>query len=189
MPCSFGVMGKGSSLETTWTASTFGQVHFIAARRARIFANLAGDLDRRFVGEAVCGRKDFRSHRVLHQDALDVAGAVSNHEELNLAAGAFVVEPAAERDFLSDVFAGVFNVDSRHSSSSCRDTGNLYFRRNSSMEFLASSIRSFRRLLQSDALSSRSSPAFQNQRAVEGLREPMRSTNAGQLRVPSNGHR
>ncbi len=94
------------------------QIHFVSARGARVFANLSCNPDGRFVGQGVRCGKDMRRHRVFHQHTLDISGAVPYHQELNLAAGALVVEPAEKRYFFSDMFAGIFNVDSVHSLSS-----------------------------------------------------------------------
>ena len=59
-----------------------------------------------FVSERLGGGKHFRRDCVFHQYSLNVARAVPHNEELNLAAGSLVVDPAAESDFLAHMLAG-----------------------------------------------------------------------------------
>ena len=66
-----------------------------------------GALLRQVVGAS----ERFVAHRRLRHDALDEAGAVAHGEEVDLAARAAVVQPAAERHRLSGVAGDVFDVD------------------------------------------------------------------------------
>src|SRR6185295_2199819 len=70
-------------------------------RGAGVLLHLAGDDDRGLLRELVGPGEDLGGH-VLHvDDALDDAGAVAELEEVELARGAFVVEPALEGDLLA----------------------------------------------------------------------------------------
>ena len=86
-------------------------VDLVAALCPRVRARGAGHHQRRFLREMVGGLEDLVADRGLRHHGLDEARAVTNRQEVDLAARAFVVEPALERDLFAGVLADVFNVD------------------------------------------------------------------------------
>ena len=87
----------------------------VAAGRALVLAHDAGHLQRSLLAQMVGGRERVGAEIVERRDALADAGAVAQLEEVNLAAGAPVVEPSGERDFRADVFRKLLDKDAlRH---------------------------------------------------------------------------
>ncbi len=72
----------------------FGDVHFVAARRARLGLNFAGRDHARFLGQSLERAEGFGIF-LLRDDSLDHAGAVAKNREEEFARFAQVVEPAA----------------------------------------------------------------------------------------------
>src|SRR5271165_625786 len=91
----------------------FGNANFVAAGGALLGADFAGDDDTGFLGEAFESCEGFGIF-LQRANTLDNARAIAKDGEDELARFANVVEPAADRDFLSVVFASVFNRDHGH---------------------------------------------------------------------------
>ena len=68
----------------------------IAAGRALVLAHEAGHLQRGLLAQMICRRERLGAEVVERRDALADAGAVAHLQEMNLAAGAPVVEPSAK---------------------------------------------------------------------------------------------
>src|ERR1700722_4837909 len=75
----------------------------VATGRPLVFAHDAAYLQRRFLTQMIGSGERLGAEVIERRDALADAGSVAHLEEMNLAAGAPVVEPSGERDF----FAGV----------------------------------------------------------------------------------
>src|SRR5579862_3192092 len=86
----------------------------VAQRGARVGTHHAGDDEGGFLRQMVRQRELLRRYVVLEHHALQHAGAIAELQEVQLAAGAPVVEPALERDLFIVVLADVFNVDPSH---------------------------------------------------------------------------
>ena len=59
----------------------------------------------------VCELEHLRGNVSLEDDTLDRSRAIAKLKKVNLATGAFVVEPALECDLLPFIFADVTDVD------------------------------------------------------------------------------
>ena len=82
-----------------------GDVHLVAAGRALVGADFAGDDHARFLGQALDRVEQLGRDGVLGHHALDDAAAVAKDGEQQLAALAQVVEPAAKGDGLAFMLA------------------------------------------------------------------------------------
>ena len=76
-------------------------VELVAAGRALVGADAAGDDDAGLLGEVPGGLPDFRRDGGLGHDALHGARAIAKDGEEQLAGGAHVVEPAVQHDGLA----------------------------------------------------------------------------------------
>ena len=89
-------------------------VDLVSARRPLVGAGRAGDDDGRFLRQMVGGLEDLLAYRCLRHHGLDETAAVSEDQEMDLAARAPVVEPPFDGDVLAFVRADVFNVNVSH---------------------------------------------------------------------------
>src|SRR5918995_7154638 len=87
-----------------WSMNLQGRgIDLVSTRRARVRSNRARDTERRLLPEMIRRLEHVISDGRLRHDGLDDAGAVSNLQEVNLAARAAVVQPAVDRDLLAFV--------------------------------------------------------------------------------------
>ncbi len=89
--------------------------HLAAARRARLAANPSGDDDARFLRQSAQRGERF-GLLFLRDHALQDAGAVAKNREEQLAGFALVIEPAADGDFLVQIFGDAIDGDDGHCS-------------------------------------------------------------------------
>ena len=108
MPCSLGVIGYSSAMRHEFDVR---KREFVAAGGAFVGADGAGDDERRLLRHAVDGFEDLLADVGQRRDALHDAGAVADDDETDLARGAFVIQPALDRDCTAIVSADVFNID------------------------------------------------------------------------------
>ena len=73
-----------------------------AARRALVLAHDAGDAERGFLRHGRATREDLFGKLGFCRDALNGPAPVTHEKELELAAGATIVEPPLEQDFVAD---------------------------------------------------------------------------------------
>ena len=100
----------------------FGQVHELDLRDIQLAAPLRSGVrsdgarqhDGGFLGQACRqGKLALSDHRLAHH-GLDIPGAVTHHQELDLAAGATSPHPSADEDFLTDIAGNLLDVAGRH---------------------------------------------------------------------------
>ncbi len=87
-----------------------GYGQFVASDTAGVGADDSGDAQRGFLAQVLEAVEQLFGDVGLFDDALAEAGAVAEDDELNLAAGAAVVDPAVEGDFLADVVLQLIDV-------------------------------------------------------------------------------
>ena len=80
-----------------------GYGQFMAAGRAGLGPDEAGDRQRRFLAQARDGVEEVVGDLALFDDALAQAGAVANHQKHHLAAGPVVIDPAGKGHFRADM--------------------------------------------------------------------------------------
>ena len=84
-----------------------GDVDLVAAGGAPVFFDAACELEGGFLSHGFCGRPGLRGHRGLGDDRLREPAAIAHDQELQLAAGALVMEPSIQTDFTPNVMAQV----------------------------------------------------------------------------------
>ncbi len=104
MPCSLGVIGYGSAMESTVSVSACTSTP--PACRASAFTTPSTRKALSCVSD--CGRRErLGPDGRFVDDDLDEARAVAHHEKREAFRGAGVVEPAVERHALADVLGAV----------------------------------------------------------------------------------
>jgi len=88
-----------------------GRAHLDTAGGARILAELSSHRDGRLDGQLLKSLPDFGRDAVLHDDRLQHAGAVAQHDERDFARGAKVRDPASNRDGATDVLTQRLDTD------------------------------------------------------------------------------
>ena len=104
-------------------------VDLVAARRARVRAHLAPDGDGGLLSQVVRLPEDVFADGGLRHDRLNRAGAVADRQEVDAAAGAAVVQPAAQRHLAPHVRGYGADVRFHCSSSPACSTVVLALRR------------------------------------------------------------
>ena len=102
-------------------------VQLVAAGRARVLPHVPGELDRGLLPRLLERVPRLGRDRLLRDDGLRVARAVADDQELQLAARALVVDPAADEDLLAGVVPELLDAHRLHvgclrqaSSGTCR---------------------------------------------------------------------
>ncbi len=88
-----------------------GHIQFEAARSTFIRAHLAGDSQRRFLGQNAYPLKELRRNRALHHHTLNQARAVAEERKQKLAALSQVIEPPLDKNFLANVIRYASNLN------------------------------------------------------------------------------
>ena len=88
-------------------------VELVSARRARFFADLSANDQRRFLRQILQRFEQFLGQRAFHRDALDDAGAVAQLRETNFSAAAKIVQPARDLHRFAGVPARVRDGNAR----------------------------------------------------------------------------
>ncbi len=89
-------------------------IHLMASRRPGFHPDFPRHREGGFLRELFEPFKHLVRNGPLDEDPLEEAGTVPHHGKLDLSAGSLVVQPAADRDSLSNVAGQILNIDTAH---------------------------------------------------------------------------